>query len=128
MGIIRCYDLEKWEGGIKGHDPEDTEQSAASAYLYSICNIFRSDRDPLCFLPLCQRYYPELCGNSDNSIQQGMCVFIVEPWRIDGTLHNVINENVAAMLLSDSNKLDLSYHTFGNIPSEMSMDDLKVYI
>lgn len=70
-------------------------------------------------------YYPVYSGSSENSRQQGMCVFILEPWRIDGTLHNIINENMAAMLLSDSNKLDLSFHTFGNVPSDVTMDDLK---
>ena len=70
-------------------------------------------------------YYPVYSGSSENSTQQGMCVFILEPWKIDGTLHNIINDSMAAMLLSDSNKLDLSFHTFGNVPSNVTMDDLK---
>ncbi|MBR6004445.1 MAG: histidine kinase, partial [Lachnospiraceae bacterium] len=36
-----------------------------------------------------------------------------------------LNDNMAAMLLSDSNKLDLSFHSFGNVPSNVTMDDLK---
>ena len=70
-------------------------------------------------------YYPVYSGSSNNSELIGMCVFILEPWKIDGSLHNIINENMAAMLLSDSNKLDLSFHTFGNVPSNLTMEDLK---
>ncbi|MBP5660341.1 MAG: sensor histidine kinase [Lachnospiraceae bacterium] len=71
-------------------------------------------------------YYPIYSGTGGKSQQElGMCVFILEPWRIDGTLHNILNDNVAAMLLSDSNKLDLSFHTFGNIPENLTMEDLK---
>ena len=70
-------------------------------------------------------YYPLYSGNGTNTKLQGMCVFILEPWKIEGSLHNIMNENTAAILLSDSNILDLSYHTFGNIPSEYDMNDLK---
>lgn len=70
-------------------------------------------------------YYPLYSGNGTNTKLQGMCVFILESWKIEGSLHNIMNENTAAILLSDSNILDLSYHTFGNIPSEYDMNDLK---
>lgn len=70
-------------------------------------------------------YYPLYSGNGTNTKLQGMCVFILEPWMIEGSLHNILNENTAAILLSDSNKLDLSYHSFGNIPAELNMDELK---
>ena len=71
-------------------------------------------------------YYPLYSGNGTNTKLQGMCVFILEPWMIEGSLHNILNENTAAILLSDSNKLDLSYHSFGNVPADLNMDDLKV--
>lgn len=70
-------------------------------------------------------YYPLYSGNGTNTKLQGMCVFILEPWMIEGSLHNILNENTAAILLSDSNKLDLSYHSFGNVPADLNMDDLK---
>ncbi len=70
-------------------------------------------------------YYPLYSGNGTNTKLQGMCVFIIEPWMIEGSLHNILNENTAAILLSDSNKLDLSYHSFGNVPADLNMDDLK---
>ena len=71
-------------------------------------------------------YYPIYPGSGGSAEEQvGMCVFILEPWRIDGTLHNILNDNMAAMLLSDSNKLDLSFHSFGNVPQNVTMDDLK---
>ena len=71
-------------------------------------------------------YYPIYLGSGGSAEEQiGMCVFILEPWRIDGTLHNILNDNMAAMLLSDSNKLDLSFHSFGNVPPNVTMDDLK---
>lgn len=69
-------------------------------------------------------YYPIYEGGS-SSKQLGMCVFIIEHWRIDGTLHNILNDNVCALLLSDSNNLDLSYHAFGDVPSMVNMSDLK---
>ena len=71
-------------------------------------------------------YYPIYSEQSTDSRElMGMCVFILEPWKIDGTLHNIINENVCAMLLSDSNNLDLSYHAFGNVPPVESMSELR---
>ncbi len=70
-------------------------------------------------------YYPIYSGTRTNIKQQGMCVLILEPWSIEGSLHNIMNENTAAILLSDSNKLDLSFHTFGNIPADVNMEDLK---
>lgn len=70
-------------------------------------------------------YYPIYSGTGTNIKQQGMCVLILEPWSIEGSLHNIMNENTAAILLSDSNKLDLSFHTFGNIPADVNMEDLK---
>ena len=70
-------------------------------------------------------YYPIYDGAGDSPNQLGMCVFLLEPWRIDGTLKNILNEYVVAMQLSDSNKLDLSFHKFGDIPSDLGMEDLK---
>ncbi len=71
-------------------------------------------------------YYPIYSGSgSVNAKQIGMCVFILEPWRIDGTLHNILNDNMAAMLLSDSNKLDLSFHAFGDVPEGVTMEQLR---
>lgn len=70
-------------------------------------------------------YYPIYSGTGSSTKLQGMCVFLLEPWRIDGTLHNVMNDNMAALLLSDSNKLDLSFHTFGNMPDDVTMEGLK---
>ena len=71
-------------------------------------------------------YYPIYSGTGGGSQKQlGMCVFILEHWRIDGTLHNILNDSMAAMLLSDSNKLDLAFHTFGNIPQNSKMSDLR---
>ncbi len=70
-------------------------------------------------------YYPIYSGSGTNASQLGMCVLILEPWSIEGTLCNIMNENNAAILLSDSNKLDLSYHSFGKVPAELSMSDLK---
>ena len=71
-------------------------------------------------------YHPVYSGTGSNVKLQGMCVFILEPWMIDGTLHNIMNDNMSAILLSDSNVLDLSFHTFGNVPPYATMDDLKV--
>jgi two-component system sensor histidine kinase YesM len=70
-------------------------------------------------------YYPIYDGTEGSSEQLGMCVFILEPWRIDGTLKNILNSSAVAMQLSDSNKLDLSFHTFGGISPELTMQDLK---
>ena len=70
-------------------------------------------------------YYPLYSGNGTNTKLQGMCVLILEPWKIEGSLHNIMNENTAAILLSDSNILDLSYHTFGDVPAGLGMKDLK---
>lgn len=70
-------------------------------------------------------YYPIYSVTANNSTLQGMCVFILEPWLIDGTIHNIMNENVTALLLSDSRNLDLSFRTFGNVASETGMEDLK---
>ncbi len=70
-------------------------------------------------------YYPIYSGSGTGASQLGMCVLILEPWSIEGTLHNIMNENNAAILLSDSNKLDLSYHSFGKVPADLSMSDLK---
>ena len=70
-------------------------------------------------------YYYPIYGGSDGSQQIGMCVFILEHWRIDGTLHNILNDSVSAMLLSDSNNLDLSYHAFGNVPADGNMSELR---
>ena len=71
-------------------------------------------------------YYPVYSGVGSNSRQQiGMCVFVMEHWKLDGTLHNIFNESTAAMLLSDSHNLDLAYRAFGNIPSDASMASLK---
>ena len=36
-----------------------------------------------------------------------------------------LNDSMAAMLLSDSNKLDLSFSTFGNVPEDVTMAELK---
>lgn len=71
-------------------------------------------------------YYPVYSGVGSSSRQQiGMCVFIMEHWKLDGTLHNIFNDSTAAMLLSDSHDLDLAYRAFGDIPSNTSMKDLK---
>ncbi len=70
-------------------------------------------------------YYPIYSGSGTGASQLGMCVLILEPWSIEGTLHNIMNENNAAILLSDSNKLDLSFHSFGKVPSDLTMSDLK---
>ncbi len=69
-------------------------------------------------------YYP-IYSEGNIREQIGMCVLILEHWRIDGTLHNILNDSVSAMLLSDSNNLDLSYHTFGNVPATGSMSELR---
>ena len=69
-------------------------------------------------------YYPIYSDNM-NKDQIGMCVFILEHWRIDGSLHNILNDSMSAMLLSDSNNLDLSFHAFGAVPPEVNMADLK---
>ena len=70
-------------------------------------------------------YYPVYSGTGSNTKQQGMCVLILEPWMIDGTLHNIMNEYMSAIQLSDSNILDLSFRSFGNEPSYANMNDLK---
>ncbi|MBP5297690.1 MAG: histidine kinase, partial [Lachnospiraceae bacterium] len=71
-------------------------------------------------------YYPVYSGVGSDARQQiGMCVFIMEHWKLDGTLHNIFNDSTAAMLLSDSHDLDLAYRAFGDIPSNASMKDLK---
>ncbi len=70
-------------------------------------------------------YYPIYSETGVNSQQLGMCVFIVEHWKIDGSLHNILNDSISAMLLSDSNNLDLSFHAFGNVPEGTTMADLK---
>ncbi len=70
-------------------------------------------------------YYPVYSGNGVNMTQQGMCVFILEPWTINGTLHNILNEYMAAMMLSDSHNLELSFHTFGNVPPDVTMEELE---
>ncbi|MCR4705974.1 MAG: sensor histidine kinase [Lachnospiraceae bacterium] len=70
-------------------------------------------------------YYPIYKRTDGEPVQLGMCMFILEPWRIDGALQNILNNNAAAMLLSDSHKLDLSFRSFGNVPDGATMDDLK---
>ncbi len=70
-------------------------------------------------------YYPIYSGTGTGTKLQGMCVLILEPWSIEGSLHNIMNDNTAAILLSDSNRLDLSFHTFGSVPADSDMDDLK---
>ncbi|MCR5735600.1 MAG: sensor histidine kinase [Lachnospiraceae bacterium] len=70
-------------------------------------------------------YYPVYSGNGSNTKQQGMCVFILEPWRIEGTLHNILNANMVAILLSDSKNLDLSFRAFGDVPADLTMEELK---
>ncbi len=70
-------------------------------------------------------YYPVYSGTGTNMKQQGMCVFILEPWKIDGTLHNILNDNMSAIQLSDSKELNLSFRSFGNIPADMTMEELK---
>lgn len=70
-------------------------------------------------------YYPIYSGTGTGTKLQGMCVLILEPWSIEGSLHNIMNDNTAAILLSDSNRLDLSFHTFGGVPADSDMDDLK---
>lgn len=70
-------------------------------------------------------YYYPIYSETGFREQIGMCVFILEHWRIDGTLHNILNDSVSAMLLSDSNNLDLSYHTFGSVPAYGNMTELR---
>ncbi len=70
-------------------------------------------------------YYPIYDTVNGDSGQMGMCVFILQPWKIDGTLHNILNGNKAAMLISDSNKLRLSFNTFAGMPPEVDMEELK---
>jgi two-component system sensor histidine kinase YesM len=70
-------------------------------------------------------YYPVYSGVASQREQIGMCVFIMEHWKLDGNLHNIFNESTAAMLLSDSNNLDLAYRAFGDIPQGVTMKDLK---
>ena len=70
-------------------------------------------------------YYPILNRMGGQSGQLGMCLFIIEPWRIDGALHNIMYNITSAMLLSDSKYPDLSFSTFGNVPPYSSMDGLK---
>lgn len=70
-------------------------------------------------------YYPIYSEGGVNASQIGMCVFFLEHWKIDGSLHNILNNSMSAMLLSDSNNLDLSYHAFGNVPPKATMADLK---
>lgn len=70
-------------------------------------------------------YYPIYSGTGTGTKLQGMCVLILEPWSIEGSLHNIMNDYTAAILLSDSNRLDLSFHTFGGVPADSDMDDLK---
>ena len=68
-------------------------------------------------------YFPIYKESSPEQI--GMCVFILEHWKIDGTLHNILNDSISAMLLSDSNNLNLSFHAFGKVPPDSNMDELK---
>lgn len=70
-------------------------------------------------------YYPVYSVTGNTSRLQGMCVFILEPWLIDGTIHNIMNENVTALLLSDSRDLNLSFRTFGKVTAETGMEELK---
>ncbi len=60
-------------------------------------------------------YYPVYSRIDEQAGQRGMCVFILEPWRIDGVLHNIMFNKTSAMLLSDSQNSDLSFYTFGNL-------------
>ncbi|MBE5846156.1 MAG: sensor histidine kinase [Lachnospiraceae bacterium] len=70
-------------------------------------------------------YYP-IFGKADGETTQlGMCMLILESWRIDGALYNILNNNVAAMQLSDPHKFDLSFRSFGNVPAGATMEDLK---
>ena len=70
-------------------------------------------------------YYPVFNRIGEQSGQRGMCLFIIEPWRIDGALHNIMYNTTSAMLLSDAKYPDLSFAVFGNIPPGSSMEDLK---
>ncbi len=71
-------------------------------------------------------YYPVF----DNSIgigtkQIGMCVFLLDHWLFEGVVRNILGETSAAILLSDSHDLNLSYHAAGNTPDFVTMDVLK---
>ena len=70
-------------------------------------------------------YYPVFNRLGGQSGQRGMCLFIIEPWRIDGALHNIMYNITSAMLLSDAKYPDLSFSTFGNMPPDCSMEELK---
>ena len=71
-------------------------------------------------------YYPVY----DNSIglesrQIGMCVFLLDHWLFEGVVMNILGDTSAAVLLSDSHNLNLSYHTAGDTPEDRSIQDLK---
>ncbi len=84
-------------------------------------DYYYQDSDSFCY----GFYYPVYSRFGGQASQRGMCLFIIEPWKIDGALHNIMYNITSAMLLSDSQYPDLSFSTFGNVPKGLTMEDLK---
>jgi len=70
-------------------------------------------------------YYPVYNVLDGQGRQAGMCVFILDHWTLDGTARNLLKDYSAAMLLSDSGNLNLSFHTAGDVPENITMQQLK---
>ena len=70
-------------------------------------------------------YYPIYNTLNGQGQLAGMCVFILDRWTIDGTIRSLIGTDSAAILISDSKHLDLSWYTGGALSDAESMDALK---
>ena len=70
-------------------------------------------------------YYPIYSVMDGQGVQAGMCVFILERWAIDGAVKNTLDTYPSALLLSDSRKLNLSFHTVGLPERNISMEEIR---
>ena len=70
-------------------------------------------------------YYPIYSTLNGQGHLTGMCVFVLDHWTLDGTIRNLIGMDSAAILISDSKHLDLSWYTGGSLADAESMDSLK---
>jgi two-component system sensor histidine kinase YesM len=70
-------------------------------------------------------YYPIYNTLNGQGELAGMCVFILDRWTLDGTIRSLIGMNSAAILISDSNHLNLSWYTGGTLSDTEAMEVLR---
>ena len=70
-------------------------------------------------------YYPILKTQEGKSVETGMCVFIMEHWIIDGNIRNILGDQEAAVILSDTNTPLLATYNDIGIGDDISVDDVR---